>query len=282
MRRAGLVMTAAVALPALLVPALLGPSAPTASAASASAAKADAEATQLLKPPVLDHPVVRTIAAGHTSLKLDPARDYVLRISPGAVLTKSVTVVGGHNVVLESGTLRYAPPAGASPTWTVRGLYLKGQTGTMYVQGLTIQGPLDEGINLDQREPGAVVVLRDITVDLVHGTKGGHHADLLQTWAGPSKLVVDGFTGSSTYQGFFLRPNQRFQQGSRPTFFYLRKVDLDVRTGAYALWTDGHNAFPLHVRSTTVAVNPTRGSRDEWLWPKPSTGDKTWSAVTTD
>jgi hypothetical protein len=275
MRRASLLAVVVAGLVAALTP-------PSADAAPSSRASADAEAARLLRAPALDHPQVRTISSSYTTLRLDPARDYIVRIAVGAVLTRSVSVLGGHNVVLEPGTLRYAPPPGANATWMARGLYLKGQTGTVFVNGLDIEGPLDEGINLDQREPGAVVVLRDISIGFVSGTKSGHHADLLQTWAGPSKLVVDGFTGASNYQGFFLKPNQRFKDGPRPTFFYLRNVDLDLRMGAYAMWTDGHGAFPLHVRSTRVAPNPTRPSRDEWLWPKPSSGDTTWSAVTAD
>ena len=243
-----------------------------------AAQQVDTDAARLLDPPRLEDPVVRTIRAGATWLRLDPQRDYRLKIAADSVLTSGVVIVGGRNVVLEPGTLRYATTPGAKGP-LVRGLYLKGQTGTMYVSGLRIRGPLKEGINLDQRMPGASVVLRDVEVDTVHGSELTHHADLLQTWAGPSKLVVDGFRGATTYQGFFLRPNQRWRNGPKPEYFWLRDVQLDVRLGRYALWTDGGGAFPVRVQSTSVLRNPTRLPRDLWLWPKPSTGDTTWRSV---
>src|SRR5690349_8525146 len=97
---------------------------PGGSPASAESA-ADAEARRLLRPPALTNPEVRTISPGSTTLRLNPARDYVVRIRPGSVLSRGVVVLGGHNVIMEAGTLQYARPATAAPTWQVRGLYLK-------------------------------------------------------------------------------------------------------------------------------------------------------------
>jgi hypothetical protein len=240
----------------------------------------DEQAAALLVPPALSNPVSVVIDAKHTTLALSTAHDYTVRIAPGAVLTRGVRILGGHNVVLMPGVLSYVRPAGSSVNWVTRGLYLKGQSGTMYVSGLTIQGPLNEGIDLDQRLRGAAVVLKGISIGRIVGSYKGHHADLLQTWAGPSKLVVSGFQGTSNYQGMFLLPNQRWKHGPHPQFFYLRDVQLDMRTGYYAFWTVGHHAFPLYVRNNVdVQPNPVDTSRDAWLWPKPSTGDTSWSAV---
>ena len=276
MRTTGTRLRAALAAAALLAPlGWLGSGPPAASAADA----VDADARRLLKRPALTRPIVGTVTPSTPHVVLNPRRDYVIRIAANAVFTRGLIIQGGRNVVLEPGTLRYAPPRGASPLWRTRGLYLKGQTGIAYVSGLRIRGPLQEGINLDQRAPGAAVVLRDIEIDPVIGSESGHHADLLQTWAGPAKLVVDGFRGTSNYQGFFLRPNQMWRSGPKPKYFWLRGVELNLRTGAYALWADGRNAYPISVQSVAVDVNPLRMSRDRWLWPKPSTGDRTWSRV---
>lgn len=49
--------------------------------------------------------------------------------------------------------------------------------------------------------------LQNIRVDTVHGTQAGHHADVLQTWAGPRQLRIDGLSGSTGYQGMMLNPN---------------------------------------------------------------------------
>ena len=265
---------------AAAVAALLPVSAQALAGRGATQPTPDQQAAALLLPPPLQDPVSVVIDARHTTLKLLPTRDYQVRIAPAAVLSSGVRILGGHNVVLTPGVLSYSPPPGASPTWVTRGLYLKGQTGTMYVSGLTIRGPLNEGIDLDQRVHGAAVVLKDVTVGRVVGSYKGHHADLLQTWAGPAKLVVSGFRGTSNYQGMFLMPNQQWRTGPRPDLFWLHDVHLDLRAGRYALWTVGHDDFPLYVRGDVdVRPNPSRPSRDDWLWPKPSTGDTSWSAV---
>jgi hypothetical protein len=237
----------------------------------------DQKARPLLDRPTLVNPTTVTISPLVPVAVLDPKRDYVVKVAD-AVFDREVAISGGHNVVLENATIRYGAPLGAPVDWMVRALFLKGQTGVMYVNGLQLRGPLHDGIQLDQKAPGVAVVLRNVSVDPVHGTYDGYHADLLQTWAGPSRLVVDGFTGTSDYQGFFLKPNQLWLDGPKPEYFWFNNVRLDVSHGYYALWTDGFGAFP--VQTTDVAVKPYTASRNAWLWPKPSTGDTTWSNVT--
>ena len=140
------------------------------------------------------------------------------------------------------------PPRSEAPDSRDRtGLLLKNQTGTIHVEGLRISGAdLAEGINLDQSE-GATVVLENIHVDTVHGSRSGHHADVLQTWAGPATLRVDGLTGSTEYQGLFLLPQQFVD--SPPSTFDLRRVVItgepDGANGgaAYLLWTDDNTPW---------------------------------------
>ena len=241
----------------------------------------DAQALPLLERPALTNPITLQITPAAPEVKnLDPNQDYIVTVAPG-IYTKNAKIWGGHNVVLENAVLVYASPTAAQPTKDVgvRGLYLTGQTGVMYVNGLQIRGTLNEGIQLSETEPGATVVLRNIAIDPVTGSEDTWHADLLQTWAGPAKLVVDGFTGTSNFQGMFLTPNQKWN-GPKPEFFWLRNVHLNVALGRYALWTDGFGAFPL--QTTDVTVKPRSENRDQWLWPKPSTGDTTWQNVTAD
>jgi hypothetical protein len=237
------------------------------------------KASALLPRPTLSTPIVASLTPANQGVVLNNARDYVITIPDGTVFTQPVTIQGGHNVVIENSVLRYAAPAGAAADWMARGLYLTGQTGTMWVNNLQIRGPLSEGIDLAERAPGSTVVLRNIAVDPVSGTYETNHADVLQTWAGPDKLVVDGLTGTSNYQGMFLEPNDLFADGPKPTFFSLSNVKLDVSTGYYALWTDGYGAFPLATFNVSVVYNPAHPSRNSWLWPKPSTGDTTWNDV---
>jgi hypothetical protein len=228
-------------------------------------------AVSLWDRPLLRDPLAVVADATHRDLRLDPDRDYVVSLGSGAAtIPGGLTISGGHDVVLDGGHIAVPDAAG--------GLTLKGQTGVTWVHNLRISGPqLMEGIDLDQREPGATVVLRNVLVDTVHGSAATNHADLLQTWAGPARLLVDGFTGSTEYQGFFLLPNQHFT-GPPPQFFDLRHVDIDDR-GGYALWRATGSTWPLLLQDVHVRPNPAKPARDWWLWPKPSTGDASWSAV---
>jgi hypothetical protein len=222
--------------------------------------------------PALNSPTTVVADADHRSLVLDTGRDYIVKLTSGVdSIPGGLSIWGGHDVVIDGGHIDVPDHAG--------GLVLKNQTGTMWVHDLHISGPqLMEGIDLDQRQPGATVVLRDILVDTVHGSYETNHADLLQTWAGPSRLLIDGFTGSTDYQGFFLLPTQ-FMPGTLPTLFDIRHVDIDNSNGGYALWREPGMLYPLNVQDVYVKPNPAKLSRDWWLWPKPSTGDTSWQNV---
>jgi hypothetical protein len=250
------------------------PAAPATPAASADAPASTPPATvgaSLWDRPTLRDPITVVADAGHRDLRLDVTRDYLITLTAGAnSIPGGLSISGGHNVVIDGGHIA-VPDAGG-------GLVLQGQTGVAWVHDLRISGPeLMEGIDLDQRVPDATVVLRNVLVDAVHGSAATNHADLLQTWAGPARLLVDGFTGSTDYQGFFLIPNQHFT-GPEPRFFDLRHVDIDDR-GGYAMWRGSGSAWPLYLDDVHVRPNPAKPGRDQWLWPKPSTGDASWAAV---
>lgn len=251
--------------------------APVVDPLAARAADAVTRADELLVRPVLTTPTTITMSSGTSYVSMDPARDYIIKIKPGTVFPRPLSLVGGRNVVFEDAVMQYAPPLGADPDWLVRGLYLVDQTGVMWVSNLQIRGPLSEGIDLSQKK-GASVVLRNIVVDPVSGSQDGHHADVLQTWAGPGRLVVDGLTGTSNFQGVFLQPADTWD-GPDPDFIVLRNIHLDMSQGIYALMSYAHGAYPIVATDISVKYNPIRPSRDQWLWPKPSTGDTTWANV---
>ena len=244
---------------------------------AARATDAVVQADKLLVRPVLTAPTTITMSSGTSYVTMDPTRDYIIKIKAGTVFPRSVTLTGGRNVVFEDAVMQYAPPVGAEPGWLARGLYLVDQTGVMWVSNLQIRGPLSEGIDLSQKK-NASVVLRNIAVDPVYGSQTGHHADVLQTWAGPGRLVVDGLTGTSNFQGIFLQPADTWD-GPDPDFIVLRNISLDTSQGIYALSSYAHGAYPIVASGISVKYNPARPSRDQWLWPKPSTGDTTWADV---
>jgi hypothetical protein len=123
-----------------------------------------------------------------------------------------VVLLGGRNVVIIGGHLTVTgAPAGASPEQR-RALYLKGQTGTVHLEGLLIDnsgGDLSEGINI--AAPQAVVQVVNCRIVGVHARDqlrfSDNHPDLIQPWGGVRELRVDRLTGSSDYQGITLEPD---------------------------------------------------------------------------
>lgn len=228
-------------------------------------------------PPKLVHPKTVKASPSARMLQLDPKRDYVVKMpSSPLVGGGGLTISGGHNVVLIGGSI-VVPPQGQTASGEVRrGLFLKGQTGTIHVEGLRIGGRgLAEGIDLDQRL-GATVQIENVRVEGLHARDEVHftdnHDDVIQTWAGPARLRVDHLTGHTDYQGLFLNPEQ-FPPHRRPTLFDLRHVNIiGGRSAGFLLWQT--NPFPLHL--SQVWVRPARGRGPKLsLWPSP----RAWRGV---
>lgn len=222
--------------------------------------------------PALHDPQVIHLTSANTNLKLSDSRDYVLELPRDTPLQApaGLTIAGGHNVVMVGGTINVPGRSGAG--------LLENQTGTVHIEGVRFTGPqLMEGLDLSEPD-GATVELENIYFATVHGSYTTNHADLIQSWAGPKRLLVDGLVGSTQYQGFFLLPNQH-DPGPPPQLFDLRNVYINDSGGAYALWLQTTPAVPLHVFDVSVTPNQARTWRGWWLWPKPLNGDATWRKV---
>ncbi|ABS05138.1 hypothetical protein [Kineococcus radiotolerans] len=227
-------------------------------------------------PPSLDSGTTIEVTATNHHLELDARTDYRLRLPSDVPLRVEggLVVIGGRNVVIVGGEIQI--PEGLSQEadeWTGRrGLYLKDQSGVVHVEGLRFSGDLAEGIDLAQSRD-ATVQLQNISVDSVRGSYEGNHADLLQVWAGPRVLRVDGFSGTTDYQGFFLLPNQHYD-GPRPDLFDLRRVRIrGVEGSAYLLWAPKGDLDWLKLTDVRLAVDDSR-SRKQLLRPV-----DTWSGV---
>lgn len=221
--------------------------------------------------PELHNATTIMLSAQRPVLNLDADKDYRLLFPcDGLKVEGGLAIKGGRNVILRNGTIDVTKSGGA------RGLLLENQTGTIDVSNVHIAGNLTEGIDLAQAKE-ATVQLQNILIDEVKGTRAGNHADLVQTWAGPSILRIDGLRGATNYQGFFLTPNQRFN-GPAPKLFDLRNISIkSVEGSAYALWRDDEK-WPLKTQNINVYV--AKKSRDMLLWPKPSSGGEAWNDVT--
>ncbi len=213
-------------------------------------------------PPVLSNPIYMNVTTANQSLRLDGARDYRLTITEPLTRPGGLVISGGRNVVLIGGEVR-VPTADVAPVPNDRrGLYLKGQTGTIHIEGLRISGnDLTEGVDLDERS-GATVQFQNIQIDTVHGSLAGNHADLIQTWSGPKQLRIDRFKGSTDYQGFFLLPHQ--YPGGDIGQWEFKNVDITgTPVSGYMLWKeDGHS-----IAASNVNVRKSNGATDKMMWP---------------
>jgi hypothetical protein len=227
--------------------------------------------------PALNDPITIQLSPTNFVMSLSQSQDYILQCpSGGLTVPNALNIAGGHDVVLEHCDIELS-----NPDWAAK---FSNQTGTLWIEGVHFGGSqLTGGIQF--QEPGATVVLRDVLFDRVYGSQSTNHAELIQTWAGPARLLIDGLTGSTTYQGLFLLPNQ-FYPGPPPTVIDLRHIDIDDSEGAYALWLGDVTGSPSddvsgailtwNVEDVYVVPNPTRTWPGWWLWPQPSTGDPTW------
>jgi hypothetical protein len=233
--------------------ARVDPGARLALAAPAPDGRAAARRRLAWAPPHLRHPRVVRATPRHRVLHLSTRRDYIVHLPRrGLRGLRGLVIEGGHNVVLIGGRISVPKPRHrhAPDDRLRRGLYLKGQTGTVHVEGLLIDGAgLWEGINLDQRL-GATVQLENIRIEALRADDEvgftDNHPDLIQTWAGPAELRVDRLTGTTDYQAFMLAPVE-YGNLRPPRRFAFRHVDLVARSShacsCQMLWAFG--SFPL-------------------------------------
>ena len=197
-----------------------GPTQPSAPNQSAGASAWDE--------PALANPTVVILSTRNRSLTLDQSQDYIVECPAGEFdVPGKITIWGGHNVVFQDCDENVTNPAG---DWAA---YLEDQTGTLWIHDVHFGGVhLTGGIQM--QEPGATVVMRDVLFDTVYGSYTTNHAECIQTWSGPARLLIDGLECPTTYQGLFLLPNQS-DSTTLETTWDLRNVQLDGE-GAYDLW----------------------------------------------
>jgi hypothetical protein len=107
-----------------------------------------------------------------------------------------------------------------------------------------------------------------------------NHPDAVQTWAGPKKLLIDGLSATTDYQGLFLAPTQLCDtQACQPArggegSWDLRNIDIrGTDSSRVLLWKDGE--FPLAQHNIWAKHSPNR-TRKACVWP----GLDPWYGVT--
>jgi hypothetical protein len=216
--------------------------------------------------PSLENPIDVEIVSGKQVITLDPAKDYRLHVTAPLTGVGGLVILGGRNVVMVGGETQ-VPDTDDPDGLKRRGLYLKGQTGVIHIEGFHVGGVrLSDGIQLDQRL-GATVQLQNVLVDTVHGSRNGWHADILQTWAGPKTLRINRLVGSSEYQGLFLLPRQYFPAAVTKHWDF-RNIDITGKAGsAFLLWKE----LELSIACSNVHVR-REGTKSTYglLWPSTS------------
>lgn len=163
------------------------------------------------RPPALSSPTDLFVSSNlHPTL--DPNTDYRIHLPADRALSGALILEGGRNITLIGGEI--TPTAAGQ-----RGVYVKGSTSqtqprVVHLEGLKVNGCLSaDGFDLDaQGERGLTVQIGNCRAgdpaNPMQGSYAGWHADVLQTWNGPARLLIDGLTGYTGYQGLMLNPRQ--------------------------------------------------------------------------
>jgi hypothetical protein len=187
-------------------------------------------------PPTLTNPITVVIPGTPRTVILDSTKDYIIKMPN--VVTDHLMIQGGRNIVMIGGEINIINQ-GANATIIDRtALKLRNNTGIVHIEGLLIHGEdLTEGIQI--AAPQATVQLQNIRIEDVHAHDqvnfSDNHPDLIQSWGGYKALRVDQFTGSSDYQGIFLKCDSGCPLG--PT--HLKRVNIiGLPTARYLFWVN--------------------------------------------
>jgi hypothetical protein len=176
----------------------------------ALAAQGQSEELLTWAPPELENPeTVDVIPDGreHYALNLETDQDYIINM-PDEPLAGGLSINGGHNIVLIGGEIDI-PWQGEDPSIPSRRmLKIEGATGVVHVEGLLGRGEdLSEGIQI--AAPEAIIQIQNVRIENLHARDqvdfSDNHPDLIQPWGGADEIRVDRFTGSTDYQGLFLK-----------------------------------------------------------------------------
>jgi hypothetical protein len=220
-------------------------------------------------PPELDEPTTIRLGTGFSDLRLEPGRDYVLRLPRGRKLGGAF-IEGGRNVVVIGGWISL--PRDTTSDRQRRALYFKGQTGTVHVEGVLIDGSAGgQGDGIAINAPRAAVQIENTRIVGLHGSEASTHADVVQPWGGVHALRIDRLTGSSAFQGLQL-PVALGPIGSA----LVRYADLRAlpaapgRGGGHMLWlTPPHacgDGYPVALEQVWIAARPGRALANT-VWP---------------
>jgi hypothetical protein len=242
---------------------------------SGCGATSQGESTDPLRwpPPALFSPTVVNLGGGYSNVHLGPSEDATINL-PAADKRGGVTIEGGHNVVLIGGriTVPSDQPPGVENDRFRTGVYIKGATGIVHVEGLQLDGaPGAVWDAIDINAPAATVQLENIRVDGVRGRFHGFHGDVVQTWGGVRDLRINRLTASSNYQGLTISVDRGPIGQAELSKVNLRGLSRHVEKGGHLIWvtsgTETCRTYPLELRG--VFLEPRRGlTLGQSVWPQ--------------
>jgi hypothetical protein len=173
------------------------------SGATPSVTEATTQDPFVVQRPALVNPLTIKLTTGESNLVLSDTRDYILKM-PGAKKTGTLTINGGRNVVVIGGYMSVKVNGAANIVVADRPTSRAGRV--VHLEGILIDsssGAESDGLRI--KAPKAIVQLKNMRIVNLKGSKDSTHADLIQPWDGVGQLRVDGLTGSSRYNGLYLR-----------------------------------------------------------------------------
>ncbi len=220
------------------------------------------------------NPTTIDLGTGYTHVTLSTSRDYILKL-PNIEKVGGTWIDGGHDVVVIGGAITI--PTGTQPGTAYdaerNGIYIDNSTGTVQIEGVSIDGSGGaEFDGIDIAAPAATVQLENLRITEVRGKFSNFHADVVQTWGGVKDLRIDHLTATSNYQGLTLDEDLG-PIGSAE----ISDVDLTATTeppldkGGHMLWltsgSESCSGFPVSL--SNVYVQPRPGwTLGESVWPQ--------------
>jgi hypothetical protein len=192
-------------------------------------------------PPALTNPItieVKNTGAVHYPVSMDTTKDYIIKLPANEPLRGGLSLNGGRNVVLIGGVIE-VPNQGENPTISNRRMFkTQFATGTVHIEGVLGRGAdISEGMQLIS--PDTTIQIQNVRIENLHARDQvnftDNHPDLIQVIAGPKELRVDKFTGSTDYQGIFIKPETQYSAAGNVTMKRVNVIGLP--TARYQFWT---------------------------------------------
>jgi hypothetical protein len=195
----------------------------------------DASASRLKWPsPQLAQPITVTLGAGQTSTVLDAKTDYIVKL-PAEKKVGVTELIGGRNVIIIGGhvTVPEDEPLEVPKVSHFAAFHLKHQTGTVHIEGVLIDNSA-RGSGWDAfftNCPKAIVQIQNVRVEGLSGTFKKHHADIAQIGHGVGELRIDRLTGTTDYQGLFLKIEENLRGKKRFGDMRFSRINLTALPG---------------------------------------------------